>query len=966
MSEEELQGGNPLPIPEMSQERKDLILRRMEAISSKLGSQTREFKIIEHAITKLVRDNNPFFATALMNAKRIPVSIQQFIQDDDFLANGRIMDIWPSLRTDIEMMNPDVWIGEKPVYEAYLGGATGCVDAETEFLTPTGWKRIDQYQDGDLVAQYNQYDGIASFVKPNKYVKAPCEKFMLIKSKYGVDQALTDGHRVLYKSPKTGKLHVKPAIEIKVAHEKSKHGFRGKFLTTFKMASDTSAPFSDDEIAVIVMMSADAHVVKSSGVAVVSLKKPRKIERAKRLLSSAGIAFTETTSSGYTRLRFAPPTTDKEYDWAWQCSHDQLQLICTELMYWDARYATHKQAYTCSKKTADFWQYAFSATGIRATVGIDKRDGRSDCYVVTVSDRLEVGIAKGAGDKIKIDYIPAKDGYCYCFEVPDTFLVLRRNGKVFITGNTGKTVCGTVTNLYQLYLCTCFNSPHALFNLNRFTTIVFMFQSTSFDIASRTIYKPFRSMFLDMKYTKKNVQYDKYKESVLILPEHNIECFVALPDVRSMVGQAIMSGILDEVNFYEVIEASKKNAGPRGEGGRYDQAEEVYSTISRRRASRFTTQGPSIGTLCVSSSTRYANDFLDRRIDNAISTNQGNVYWARHRQYDVQPASKYSGERFKLLIGTKDYGTMVVPNDAIEGRDYPMHGRIELVPIEYMNAFTNDPENALRDVIGIATEAITPFFTQRDKITDAMELGRKVQLKNWTTKDHYDLARDGMPVIDESKLPNDPMEPRFVHVDLSITGDECGIGIVKPTGYTRVVTQDDGTSEAMPVFDTEMALTIKPYSHLPLDIAAVRQFVMNLKYRYGINIVSVTYDGYMSRESIQLIQKAGISSSVQSVDRTMEPYMDFRRAIYQGRMALMPSDELQEQLNQLEHKVLKNKVDHPPKGKKDIADAVCGAFFAASRSRFIRADAHTIGMSAHRRPVARRRSVSNRPSITRR
>lgn len=545
---------------------------------------------------------------------------------------------------------------------------------------------------------------------------------------------------------------------------------------------------------------------------------------------------------------------------------------------------------------------------------------------------------------------------------PDVWVGEKPVFEAFLGGatGTGKTISGSITNLYQLYLLTCFDEPQRLFNLSKFTQIIFLFQSTSTLVADRAIYRPFRQMFLAMEYTKKHVIYEKYKESSLILPDLNIEVATSIPNVESMVGQAIIGCILDEVNFYEVIEQSKKATGPRGLGGHYDQAEEAYTTISRRRASRFTTQGPSIGCLCVSSSTRYASDFLDRRIEKAIKNDQKNIYWARHKQYEIQPAEKYSGNKFKLLIGTKDYPTQVLEDDAREGKDYPKGGKIELVPIENRDAFVDDPENALRDIIGIATEAITPFITQRDKIVEAMNLGTQSRLINWTTQDEYDLARDGMPVIDPKKLPADRDTPRFLHVDLSISTDRCGIAVVKPTGFMKVVDGEGNAPEALPTFELEMAITIKPAPHRNLDISEVRQFVMALRSKYGINIVSANYDGYMSRESIQLLQKTGMQSKVLSVDKTIEPYMDFRRAIYQGRIALLDHELLATELSQLEHNVVKNKVDHPPKGTKDISDAVCGAFYAASRNRVVRADAHVIGHTRQRKEGAKRRTVSHR------
>lgn len=46
----------------------------------------------------------------------------------------------------------------------------------------------------------------------------------------------------------------------------------------------------------------------------------------------------------------------------------------------------------------------------------------------------------GKPDRKWITKVPNPEGFKYCFQVPSGALVLRRNGKVFVTGNCGKTV----------------------------------------------------------------------------------------------------------------------------------------------------------------------------------------------------------------------------------------------------------------------------------------------------------------------------------------------------------------------------------------------------------------------------------------------------------------------------------------------------------------------------------------------
>lgn len=71
----------------------------------------------------------------------------------------------------------------------------GCVDSETEYLTPTGWRKISGYEFG-LVAQYEPSDGSMTFVEPTTYVKLPCDTMVRVLGP-GVDQLLSPEHRVL-------------------------------------------------------------------------------------------------------------------------------------------------------------------------------------------------------------------------------------------------------------------------------------------------------------------------------------------------------------------------------------------------------------------------------------------------------------------------------------------------------------------------------------------------------------------------------------------------------------------------------------------------------------------------------------------------------------------------------------------------------------------------------------------------
>lgn len=524
---------------------------------------------------------------------------------------------------------------------------------------------------------------------------------------------------------------------------------------------------------------------------------------------------------------------------------------------------------------------------------------------------------------------------------------------------TGKTFLAQANNMYQAYMLTCFERPQVLYGLTHTTPIVFILQSTSNTVTKRVIYEPLRLAFTSMKYTQKYVEWDKYKESELKL-QGGITIVPALASLQSLLGQAVIGGILDEVNFMAIVENSKLVAGANGQGGRYDQAEEVYYNIARRRKRSYTTRGLSMGTLCVASSTRYKGDFLDRRIDEVRKFNEPNVRTFRRRQYEVNPRfADGKFDTFKIIVGNEDTPTMILEDYMLEGQHYRDGATILEVPLPYKPDFQKNPDGALRDVVGIATDAITPFFRRRQKIVDCLARGVDRGLLPLVDKEVVELAVDGMPMWLSENMPGDAerQKPHFVHIDLSRTADRCGVALVRFDGMVNVPRPGDpNVLEVLPKFTVLMAVGLKPSPIREVDIPEVRNWVLQLVSLYGFNIQSVTFDGFDSAESVQVLRKAGIVSDVVSMDRTTDAYDALRDVIYSDRLDMQPDCELAKtELVQLEYYAEKRKVDHPPRGSKDVADAITGAVYTAMKSRGVRTKVDHVDTSNER--VKRRKGI---------
>lgn len=308
--------------------------------------------------------------------------------------------------------------------EVYYFGA-GCVDGRTEFLSPTGWKRIDEWA-GEKVSQYNQ-DGSLTFVEPEEYVKYPCPEMHEVKLKYGLSMALSPEHRVVHFSENTGKLSITPFSEVMVAAQVNSGGFRGLIKTNFTIQGDDG--WDDNLLRLQVAVEADGSMCKNK--AHIRVKNQRKKERILGLLELCGISFKQWDCQGYSTFSFTPPMRkgtlySLPYD---TFGTRSLAAIADEAPRWDG---DNKRTFrTTVKESADFIQFAMSASGLRAAIMEKVRADKGHTeYRVLGTKRSYVSMRRAS-------FVPMQEKFKYCFQVSSGMLVLRRDGRIFVTGNTG-------------------------------------------------------------------------------------------------------------------------------------------------------------------------------------------------------------------------------------------------------------------------------------------------------------------------------------------------------------------------------------------------------------------------------------------------------------------------------------------------------------------------------------------------
>jgi phage terminase large subunit-like protein len=200
------------------------------------------------------------------------------------------------------------------------------------------------------------------------------------------------------------------------------------------------------------------------------------------------------------------------------------------------------------------------------------------------------------------------------------------------------------------------------------------------------------------------------------------------------------------------------------------------------------------------------------------------------------------------------------------------------------------------------------FFKQIDKVEKCMN-----------TRNPIDSFRR----FDETFVP-DPEKTYYIHADLAQKHDKCAVAIAHVDKWVNIQVIKD-YEQVAPIVVVDAVAWWEPRAEGPVNLSEVKQWIMNLR-RQGFNIGMVSFDRWQSFDIQNELQAVGIRTETVSVAK--KHYEDLAMMIYEERVSIPRIPILLEEMSEL--KIMKgNRVDHPRKKSKDLADAVTGAVFGA-------------------------------------
>ena len=491
--------------------------------------------------------------------------------------------------------------------------------------------------------------------------------------------------------------------------------------------------------------------------------------------------------------------------------------------------------------------------------------------------------------------------------------------EVVLTGSIGqgKSTIAAIAMLYHMYQVLCLKNPQEFYKLTGNAPIVFVCLNLTLDLAYSGLYSMIASAIqMSPWFMERCDVRGKYNYTIEF--PNNIALMCA-STTQHVIGKNVKMALMDEINFSNSPKGSKRSVL------------DLYRSIRRRVESRFMRSGRVYGYIFLISSKNTEQDFLDQYIQ-TLKGNKSTIV-IDEPIWNVKPPETYIGERFKVAVGDKTKESKIVDiNDNIDeliSKGY----RIIEVPIEYRTAFEQDINDALKDVAGISAVSTSKLIPYAGRIDACFYKSKRSPFFNEEIQLGLDSIEDIKDYLDDLNiLRKDLNKPRFAHIDIGLKGDRLGLSIVhadKSITVERYTATGaiDKVSENVYSVDLMLGIRTVPGSEVPLF--KVREFLLWLSSYIGYKFKKITFDGFQSADSIQLLKIAGFDAGLLSVDRTDVPYLNLRACILENRLEGYYNSIVVEELSELEYDRRAKKVDHPIDGSKDIADSLCGAIYDA-------------------------------------
>lgn len=457
---------------------------------------------------------------------------------------------------------------------------------------------------------------------------------------------------------------------------------------------------------------------------------------------------------------------------------------------------------------------------------------------------------------------------------------------------SGKDYTSTIVCAYIVYLLLCLKDPARYYGKPSGDTIDILNIAVNAEQARNVFFANFKKRitscrWFDGKYSEPTQNGINFDKSIRVFSGHS--------EREAFEGLNLFVAVLDEIAAFAL-------ESPSGEMGK--TAKGIYDMYRASVNSRFEDYGKVI----MLSFPRFKDDFIQQRYKAVIADKETVI---RSAVLKLDPDLPDGIQGNDVLIEWEE--------DNIIRYKYPKMYALrrptwEVNPIFNLNSpahvreAVEDMANFLSRFACMPSTASGGFFKNHQAIDDAFVTTNPVDddgvfLRSWEPK---------------------PDTEYYIHVDLAQKHDYCAVALAHVDDWIELSIGSD-YKELHPKVQVDAIRHWTPTQEKSVDFADVRNYIIALR-RKGFKIKLCTFDRWNSHDTMNILENEhGIPTDLLSV--ADKHYDDFLSIMYDYRL-IGPKDEiLITELKELQ--IIKNKIDHPANGTKDLSDATCGAIFNA-------------------------------------
>lgn len=301
-----------------------------------------------------------------------------------------------------------------------------CFDDNTEVLTEAGWKCRTEVSPTEMVATFNVNTGEVEYQRALSKTEYYLKGDMLEYDGSRVNFLFTPEHRVLNRNSRGEGLkfdeisNIRSTAIIPLCGENKKSDY----------------PISDEYLRLYINICADGSFENYGKLVRFHLRKERKIDKLVGILEELNIKYSmNKQKSGSTKINFKKPSELTAFsvkpldrDLLMNLSKRQIDIVIDEYSLTDGCMTGENsiQISTSKESEANLLQEVFVTSGVSCNL-VERQNGG---YVLSLNKkRKELIFTKSNMRNLKYK------GYVWCLTVPNSTLIIRRGGKVHITGN---------------------------------------------------------------------------------------------------------------------------------------------------------------------------------------------------------------------------------------------------------------------------------------------------------------------------------------------------------------------------------------------------------------------------------------------------------------------------------------------------------------------------------------------------